>query len=66
MIRDKYADKIMHLIELDAPVAATHHEVKYLLKAYFMEQIADFAENDAMAHLDLEDTIERIVRGESL
>ena len=69
MVRDKYTDKFMTLIEsnvLSYSVASTRIEVRKLLKAYFMEQIADYSESAAVAHMTLEDNMEAIEQGRSL
>ena len=69
MVRDKYTEKLMDVVEkatLNYSLASTRIEVRKLLKAYFMEQIADYSESVAVAHMTLEDNMEAIEQGRSL
>ena len=69
MVRDKYTEKLMDVVEkatLNYSIASTRIEVKKLLKAYFMEQMGDYAENVAAAQMAMEDQINKIEQGRSL
>ena len=69
MVRTKYTDKIMKVIEMrdeGFPTANTRIEVSKLLKKFFMEQMAVYAENVAAAQMAIEDNVKAIETGRSL
>lgn len=60
MIRGKYVDKIVGLIELGVPVADTRIELEKILKNYFLEQTHYQEHKAAQDYLDAEDMIAKI------
>lgn len=70
MAREKYTEKLMKLLEIrdewGLPVADTRAEVSDLLKEFYLEQLADHAEQGGRNAMALEDNIRAIEHGRSL
>jgi hypothetical protein len=66
---ERYTDAIMNVIDMrddGFPTANTRIEVKRLLKEYFVEENVARTRVVAESYLDVEESINKIERGESL